>query len=181
MLSNGQLFLTIYYGLLTHIVIFDDLKHPWKTITNSYTSLSQLQAANCYWFSMAASDREKSLPCGPRFWNMFSIKFSRGKKILEQLSRPRFFPGFKISRPFFPTCLTRRKEREISKAGKHPGLDMCSNIFFPSSSAVSVRFFRGIQKSFPRKRTTTTTTTNKPFLRPRQWSLPVKNHFLVWN
>ena len=35
----------------------------------------------------------------------------------------------------------------------------------PVSSIVNVHFFRGIQKSFPRTRTTI--TTNKPFLRPR--------------
>ena len=29
------------------------------------------------------------------------LQVTRGKKILEQLSRPRFFPGFEISRPFF--------------------------------------------------------------------------------
>ena len=29
-----------------------------------------------------------------KFWN------TRGKKIVEKLSRPRFFPGFEISRPF---------------------------------------------------------------------------------
>ena len=43
---------------------------------------------------------------------------------------------------------------------------------------MNVHFFRGIQKSFPRTRTTTTTRTttrtNKPFLRPRQRSLAVK-------
>ena len=32
---------------------------------------------------------------------------------------------------FFPTCLARRKEWEISKAGKNRGLESCSNIFFP--------------------------------------------------
>ena len=31
-----------------------------------------------------------------KFWN------TRGKKIVEKLSRPRFFPGFEISRPFSP-------------------------------------------------------------------------------
>ena len=40
---------------------------------------------------------------------------------------------------------------------------------------MNVHFFRGIQKSFPRARTTKTTKTNKPFLRPRQRSLAVKN------
>ena len=45
----------------------------------------------------------------------------------------------------------------------------------PASSAVNVHFFCGIQKSFPTRTTTTTTTTNKPFLRPRQRSLAVKN------
>ena len=44
-----------------------------------------------------------------------------------------------------------------------------------ASSAVYVHFFRGIQKSFPRT-TTRTTTTNKPFLRPRQRSLAIKNY-----
>ena len=43
-----------------------------------------------------------------------------------------------------------------------------------ASSAVNVHFFRGIRKSFPRTRTRTT-TTNKPFIRPRQRSLAVKN------
>ena len=38
---------------------------------------------------------------------------------------------------------------------------------------MKVHLFRGIEKSFPR--TTTTTTTNKPFLRPRQRSLAIKN------
>ena len=54
---------------------------------------------------------------------------------------------------------------------------MISIIFWkkPASSAVNVHFFRGVQKSFPRTRTTTTRTTNKPFLRPRQRSLAVKN------
>ena len=34
---------------------------------------------------------------------VFSLtRHTRVKKILEQLSRPRFFPGFEISRPFFP-------------------------------------------------------------------------------
>ena len=49
----------------------------------------------------------------------------------------------------------------------------------PASSVMNVHFFRGIQKSFPRKRTTTTTTTNKPFLRPRQRSLAVKNLIIL--
>ena len=58
------------------------------------------------------------------------IRFAlRGKKILEQLSRPQFFPGFEISRPF-STCLAWRKEREISKTGKNRGLESYSNIFF---------------------------------------------------
>ena len=48
---------------------------------------------------------------------------------------------------------------------------------------MNVHFFRGIKKSFPTTRTRTsttrtTTTTNKPFLRPRQRSLAVKNTFL---
>ena len=51
--------------------------------------------------------------------------------MLEQLSRPRFFPGFEIIPPFFPTCLARRKEREISNPGNNRGLESCSNIFFP--------------------------------------------------
>ena len=38
------------------------------------------------------------------------------------------------------------------------------------SSAVDVNFFHGIQKGFLKQ-----TTTNKPFLRPRQRSLVVKN------
>ena len=46
-------------------------------------------------------------------------------------------------------------------------------------TAEKVHFFRGIQKSFPtttRASTRiTTTTTNEPFLRPRHWSLAVKN------
>ena len=54
---------------------------------------------------------------------------TRGKIMLEQLSRPRFFPGFENSRPFFP--LARRKEWEISKPGKNQVLESCSNIFFP--------------------------------------------------
>ena len=41
-------------------------------------------------------------------------------------------------------------------------------------------FFRGIQKIFPRTTATTTTTaTNKPFLRPRQRSLAVKNLHVI--
>ena len=32
---------------------------------------------------------------------------------------------------FFPTCLARRKERQLSKPGKNRGLENCSNIFFP--------------------------------------------------
>ena len=48
----------------------------------------------------------------------------------------------------------------------------------PASSAVNVHFFRGIQKSFPRTRTTT--ATNKPFLWPRHRSLALKNaQFLI--
>ena len=40
------------------------------------------------------------------------IHDSRGKKILEQLSRPRFFPGFKISRSFL------RAKQVGNKGGK---------------------------------------------------------------
>ena len=65
---------------------------------------------------------------------------------------------------------------------------MISTIFWkkPASSKVNVHFFCGIQKSFPRTRT----TTNKPFLRPRQRSLAVKKDgqiqlsdlsLLIWN
>ena len=50
--------------------------------------------------------------------------------MLEQLSRPRFFPAFEISRPF-STCLARRKKWEISKPGKNRGLESFSNILFP--------------------------------------------------
>ena len=42
-----------------------------------------------------------------------------------------------------------------------------------SAGAVNIHFFRGIQKSFPRK-WGTTTTTNKLFQRPRQQRLAVK-------
>ena len=62
------------------------------------------------------------------------LKPVRGKKILEQLSRPRFFPGFEISRAF-STCLARRKAREISKPGKNQVLESYSNIFFPLDGA----------------------------------------------
>ena len=44
----------------------------------------------------------------------------------------------------------------------------------PASTGVVVHLFRGIQKSFPTA--TRTTTTNKPFLKPRQRSLAVKNN-----
>ena len=43
---------------------------------------------------------------------------------------------------------------------------------------VNVHFFRGIQKSFPRTRTT---ITNKPFRRPRQGSLAVKNYPILYS
>ena len=60
----------------------------------------------------------------------FKSTDTRGKKILEQLSRPRFFPAFEISRSFF-RAKQEAKEREISKPGKNRGLERCSNIFFP--------------------------------------------------
>ena len=56
------------------------------------------------------------------------IKYScvpRVKKILEQLSRTRFFPGFEISRSFL------RAEQVRKKGGKIRGLESCPNIFFP--------------------------------------------------
>ena len=55
---------------------------------------------------------------------------SRGKNILEHLSRPRFLPGFEISRNFV-RAIQVKKKREISKPGKNRGLESCSNIFFP--------------------------------------------------
>ena len=55
---------------------------------------------------------------------------TRGKKILEQLSRPRFFRVLKFP-ALIPTCLARRKGREISESGKNRGLESCSNIFLP--------------------------------------------------
>ena len=51
--------------------------------------------------------------------------------MLEQLSRPRFFPAFEISRSFLRAKQVGKKGREISKPGKNRGLESCSNIFFP--------------------------------------------------
>ena len=56
--------------------------------------------------------------------------FTRGKKMLEQLSRPRFFRVLKFP-ALIPTCLARRKAREISKPGKNRGLESYSKIFSP--------------------------------------------------
>ena len=54
----------------------------------------------------------------------------RGKKILEQLSRPRFFPAFEISRSFLCAKQVGKRARNF-KTRKNRGLASCSNIFFP--------------------------------------------------
>ena len=53
--------------------------------------------------------------------------YSRGKKILEQLSRPRFFPGFEISRSSLRAKQVE-KGREISNPVENRGLESCSTV-----------------------------------------------------
>ena len=65
------------------------------------------------------------------FLKVVLIYFSLwGKKILEQLSRPRYFQVLKFYALF--SVLNRWEQgREISKPGKNRSLESSSNIFFP--------------------------------------------------
>ena len=57
------------------------------------------------------------------------LYLTRGKIILEQLSRPRFFPTFEISRSSLRAKHVGK--RAGNKTRKKRGLESCSNIFFP--------------------------------------------------
>ena len=77
----------------------------------------------------------------------YFILRTRGKNILEQLSRPRFFPGFEISRPF-PHLFSTEKRAGNFKPGKNRDLESCSNIIFPSNqlffSSTYDKFFEAL-------------------------------------
>ena len=81
----------------------------------------------------------------------------------------------KISNLFVTDLLLQHFWRKVNSWSLHSGdrkrAPRKQNAPQCASSAETVQFFRGIQKSFPR-----TTTTNKPFLRPRERSLAVKNY-----
>ena len=65
-----------------------------------------------------------------RLHHLKGLRGLEEKKILEQLSRPRFLRVSKF--PALFSLLNRwKKGREISKPGKDRGLESCSNIFFP--------------------------------------------------
>ena len=63
----------------------------WKLATSRGTRL------NTTWSKISCKSESKSFLWG-KTW--FTNWWARGKKILEQLSRPRFFPCFEISRSF---------------------------------------------------------------------------------
>ena len=62
---------------------------------------------------------------------VITVAPSRGKIYIRTPLKTTVSSGFWNFPPFFPTCLARRKEREISKPGKNRGLESCSNIVFP--------------------------------------------------
>ena len=66
---------------------------------------------------------------------MFSILGSRfrGKRYQNnfQVSRPRFFPGFEISRHFFQPIKHGEKSGKFQNPENNQVLESCSNIFFP--------------------------------------------------
>ena len=59
------------------------------------------------------------------------------KKVLEQLSRPRFFPGIEISRSFLRAKQVGKRAGNL-KSRKNRSLESCSNIFFPLVHVVMI-------------------------------------------
>ena len=67
---------------------------------------------------------------------------SRRTKILEQLSKPRFFPAFEIS--YYPPVQHGEKSgkwQELSKPGKNRVLEECSYISFTLAAQTPIRPF----------------------------------------
>ena len=56
---------------------------------------------------------------------------TRGKNILEKLSKPRFFYRVWKSRPFLPCCVAAEKSARLLNPVKNRGFESCSNISFP--------------------------------------------------
>ena len=55
---------------------------------------------------------------------------TRGKNILEQLSKPRYFTEFE-NHGLFSTATQQGKRAEFKNSVKNRGFEICSNIFFP--------------------------------------------------
>ena len=81
-----------------------------------------------YWLFSFMGISRKRFEYGNPFYSPF-----RGKKILEQVSRPRFLQGFEFSRAFHPCETGQTKVREILKPCKNDGLETCFNIFLSDS------------------------------------------------
>ena len=113
--GNGQISFFLVQSPNQADIFFARTRHLPFTVYIDWVNGQNLSSKICFLkkqkkFRHPKTDITFWLPLygtGPQTWMIsFSLVMKcysiRGKKILEQLSRPRFFPAFEISRPFSP-------------------------------------------------------------------------------